>query len=94
MRFDFALIAFSGLLGLSAARIDGFSVPKTIKPGDQFDAILVGHNYIQRVDEIAAAFGVDPGEGHKGSLGSLINSVYLGPGTSLLHIIIVVLLIA
>lgn len=74
-----SLTVLAGLVSLATARITAFAVPKTIKPGDQFDTILMGFNYIQTVDEIAAAFGVAPGDGWEGSLGTLINSVYLGP---------------
>lgn len=80
------LAAFGAFLGLAAARIEGFAVPKTIKPGDEFDAILMGYNYIQSVDEVAAAFGVAPGDGFPGTLGILIDSTYLGPGMFLVSI--------
>lgn len=79
MRFS-TLTALGACLSLAAARIEGFAVPKTIKPGNEFDAILMGFNYIQTVDEIAAAFGVAAGEGYPGSLGAVIESTYLGPG--------------
>ncbi|KAK2764587.1 hypothetical protein FQN54_009282 [Arachnomyces sp. PD_36] len=81
MRF-LTLAAASSLLGLAAARIEGFSVPATIKPGEEFDAILHGYNYIQTVDQVAAAFGVSPGAGYPDSLGVVISSVYLGPEMS------------
>lgn len=80
MKFGLSLAALTGLLSLATARIEGFAVPKTIKPGDQFDAVLIGHNYIQTVAEVAAAFGVQPGQGYKGVLGTQLGSVYLGPG--------------
>lgn len=81
MRFHTTLAALTGIMGLAAARIESFSVPKTIKPGEEFDAILHGFNYIQTVDEVAAAFGVAAGDGFPDSLGAVISSTYLGPGT-------------
>lgn len=79
MHFKTILASCAGLLGFVSARIDEFAVPSTIKPGESFDVVLVGHDYIQRVDEIAAAFGVRPVDAYKGSLGTLLGSVYLGP---------------
>ncbi|BDD63679.1 hypothetical protein MPDQ_000597 [Monascus purpureus] len=81
MRLSF-VAAVTGLLGLASARIEGFAVPKTIKPGESFDAVLMGYNYIQTVAEIAAAFGVQPGQGYPGAIGTSLGSVYLGPANS------------
>lgn len=79
MRFSIALAATS-LLALTEARIVGISVPKTIKPGEDFEAIIISENYIQSVYDVAIAFGYSPGKGFPGSLGQVADSFYLGPG--------------
>ena len=79
MRFS-TIATLGAFAGLAAARIEGFAVPKTVKPGEEFDTILMGFNYIQTVDEVAAAFGIASGDGYPESLGAVISSVYLGPG--------------
>ncbi|RSL72244.1 hypothetical protein CEP54_000847 [Fusarium duplospermum] len=81
MRFSIALAATS-LLALTEARIVGISVPKTIKPGEDFEAIIISENYIQSVYDVAIAFGYSPGKGFPGSLGQVADSFYLGPDES------------
>ncbi|KAL2682605.1 hypothetical protein Neosp_007057 [[Neocosmospora] mangrovei] len=81
MRFSIALAATS-LLALTEARIVGISVPKTIKPGEDFEAIIISENYIQSVYDVAIAFGYSPGKGFPGSLGQVADSFYLGPEES------------
>ena len=61
-------------------RIIGIQVPKTIKPGEDFEAIIISENYIQSVYDVAIAFGYSPGKGFPGSLGQVADSFYLGPG--------------
>ena len=80
MRFATVLAASASLLSLASARIVGISVPNTIKPGDGFNAIIHVENYIQSVYDVAIAFGVAPGNGYPGSLGTVMDSFYLGPG--------------
>ncbi|KAE9963925.1 hypothetical protein EG328_010948 [Venturia inaequalis] len=74
--------ALASLLSLASARIVGFSVPKTIRPGEGFSAVIHTENYIQSVQDIAIAFGVTPGVGYPGSLGTTLESFYLGPSMS------------
>ncbi|KAE9968799.1 hypothetical protein Vi05172_g2198 [Venturia inaequalis] len=74
--------ALASLLSLASARIVGFSVPKTIRPGEGFSAVIHTENYIQSVQDIAIAFGVTPGVGYPGSLGTTLESFYLGPTQS------------
>jgi len=81
MKFT-AAIATLSTLGLSSAIITGISVPKTIKPGDGFNARINTANYIQSVYDVAVAFGVAPGSGFQGALGQVTDSFYLGPGQS------------
>jgi hypothetical protein len=73
------LAALSSLFGLTLARIEAFAVPATVKPGEEFNVILMNFNYMQSVDEVAAAFGVALGNGFPGVLGQAIHSAYLGP---------------
>lgn len=80
MRFSTLIAASVPLLSLTTARIIGIAVPDTIKPGDGFNAIIETENYIQSVYDVAIAFGVAPGSGFPDSLGTVMNSFYLGPG--------------
>ena len=82
MRFQTILAAGASLLTLSSARIVGVAVPETIKPGDTFNAIIEVEDYIQSVYDVAIAFGIAPGSGYPGSLGTPITSGYLGPDQS------------
>jgi len=82
MRFATVLAASASLLSLTSGRIVGISVPDTIKPGDGFNAIIHVENYIQSVYDVAIAFGVAPGSGFPGSLGTVLDSFYLGPEQS------------
>lgn len=81
MKFSIAT-ALTVLAGVASARIDAFKVPKTVKPGDKFEVTLEGHNYIQSMYEIAAAFGITGGvySQYSDSLQIYLDSVYLGPG--------------
>jgi hypothetical protein len=82
MRSTSVLAAAAPLLSLASGRIVGISVPETIKPGDGFNAIIQVENYIQSVYDVAIAFGVAPGTGYPDSLGTILDSFYLGPGKS------------
>jgi hypothetical protein len=81
MRFQTILAASASLLSLASARIIGIAVPETIQPGGGFNAIIETENYIQSVYDVAIVFGVAPGAGFPGSLGTVMDSFYLGPGT-------------
>jgi necrosis-inducing secreted protein 1 len=75
-------LATAASFGLSSAIITGFSVPNQIKPGDGFNAYINTANYIQSVYDVAVVFGVAPGSGHGGALGTIAGSYYLGPEQS------------
>ena len=79
MRFT-PLLTLTTLLTAAQARINGIAVPATIRPGDEFEAIILSSNYIQSVYDVAIAWGYTPGESYHDSLGSVIDSFYLGPG--------------
>ncbi|KAH7000176.1 hypothetical protein EDB80DRAFT_104808 [Ilyonectria destructans] len=81
MRLSLAATAAT-LLAVAQARINGISVPATIKPGDTFDVIIESSNYIQTVYDVAIAVGYAPGTGYPDSLGSVADSFYLGPDES------------
>ncbi|KZZ95606.1 hypothetical protein AAP_01282 [Ascosphaera apis ARSEF 7405] len=83
MKFSIAT-ALTVLAGVASARIDYFTVPSTIKPGDKFEVTLEGHNYIQSMYEIAAAFGITGSvySQYSDSLQIYLDSVYLGPEKS------------
>ncbi|KAF2665770.1 secreted protein NIS1 [Microthyrium microscopicum] len=76
------LLIAAATAAVASARIDGIAVPQTIKPGDGFNARILTENYIQSVYDVATAFGVAPGSGFEGSLGTVIGSFYLGPEQS------------
>jgi hypothetical protein len=76
------ILATAASFGLSSAIITGFSVPNTIKPGDGFNAYINTADYIQSVYDVAVVFGVAPGAGFGGALGTVMGSYYLGPEQS------------
>ncbi|PTB66525.1 hypothetical protein BBK36DRAFT_1119116 [Trichoderma citrinoviride] len=78
----FNAAAFASLLAVASARIVGISVPETVAPGSTVKGIIVTENYIQSVYDVAVAWGFAHGEGFPGSLGSVIDSSYLGPNLS------------
>lgn len=80
-KMHFSTLPLLSLLSLASARIIGIAVPKTIRPGDGFNAIIETENYIQSVYDVSIAFGIASGPGYPGSLGTVIGSYYLGPGT-------------
>ena len=79
MRFT-PLVAITTLLTAAQARINGIAVPATIKPGEEFEAIILSSNYIQSVYDVAIAWGYTSGEGYPDALGTVVDSFYLGPG--------------
>ncbi|KAI5288175.1 hypothetical protein KEM52_001275 [Ascosphaera acerosa] len=84
MKFSIAT-ALTVLAGVASARIDAFTVPKTVKAGEKFEVTLQGHNYIQSMYEIAAAFGYSDflyGPAASQSLQHYLDAVFLGPEKS------------
>ena len=84
MRFLALLASATSLLTSTAtARITGFSAPSTIVPGAPIQIYLRAENYIQRVQDVAVAFGITPTEQHHPrSLGTFMGEKFLGPGRS------------
>jgi hypothetical protein len=80
MRLQISVTAVASIFTLASARIIGIAVPETIKPGDGFNAIIETENYIQAVYDVAIAFGAATGNGYIGTLGTVMDSFYLGPG--------------
>lgn len=71
----------SFLTATTTARITGFSAPSTIVPGAPIQIHLRAENYIQRVQDVAVAFGITPTEQkHPRSLGTFVGEKFLGPG--------------
>lgn len=78
------LTAFGIFSSVVTARYYSVAAPKTIKPGEPFDAILIGDTiYIQSVYDVAVVFGIGPEKEYPKSLGIVLDSFYLGPGTSI-----------
>ncbi|KAM0236846.1 hypothetical protein ACHAPO_004888 [Fusarium lateritium] len=80
MRFSVAA-ASTALLALAEARITGIKVPKEIKAGEAFEAIVVRENYIQSVFDSSIVFGYSP-DPYPGTIGQVLDSVPLGKGES------------
>jgi len=85
MRFttSLSLSALSlSLLSTTSAIITGITAPSIIAPGQPFTITINTANYVQSVYDVAVAFGIAPGAGFHGSLGSVFASEYLGPSLS------------
>ncbi|TDZ61509.1 hypothetical protein CTRI78_v004327 [Colletotrichum trifolii] len=83
MQFLTSLAAAASLVSLASARISGIALPRTVKAGDNINAIVVTEGYIQSVQDIAIAFGVAPAaSAYPGTLSTLLGSFYLGPEQS------------
>lgn len=80
MRFSSIFAATASLVAVTQARVSGVGIPSTIKPGDDFDLIILTENYIQRVTDVAIAIGYEEGSQPLGggSLGIFFNSYGLG----------------
>ena len=80
MRFSTTAAILASLIPVSLAKINGISVPSTIKPGDGFNLIIESSNFIESVYDVAIVIGYAPGSGYPGDLGTVMGSYYLGPG--------------
>lgn len=80
MRFSIAA-ASTALLALTEARITGIKVPKEIKVGEAFEAIIVRENYIQSVYDSSIVFGYAPEGAYPGTIGQVADSFNLGKST-------------
>lgn len=81
MRSTTILASTLSLLAASAsARITGFYAPKTVAPDSTVKLLVQGENYIQSIEDVAIAFGIQHGKATPESLGTLLGSRYLGPG--------------
>jgi len=77
--------AATALLAAAEARLVGIAIPDVIRPGEGFNAIILTENYIQSVYDVAIAFGYKPAGAFPDSLGTVLDSFYLGPGRFLLR---------
>ncbi|KAK1979885.1 hypothetical protein LZ30DRAFT_595924 [Colletotrichum cereale] len=82
MQFRASLAAAASLLALANARIVGIAVPETVRAGDDVDVVVETENYIQKVADIAIAFGMATNaSAFPTTLGQNdLGSFYLGPG--------------
>lgn len=81
MQLRSTLAALSALVAGVNARIYGIALPETVKAGDEVTAIIASSNYIQSVYDVAIAFGIAPEEAaFPGTMGTVLDSFYLGPG--------------
>ncbi|KAM0796519.1 hypothetical protein BDR22DRAFT_893203 [Usnea florida] len=79
----FLAAALSLFTALSSASINGIAVPSSIAPGSTFRVTITTVDFIQTVQDVAIAFGLAPNADIANtSLGTLLNSKYLGPDDS------------
>lgn len=75
--------ALALLTATAQARITGFYAPKTIAPNSEIKLLVEGEDYIQSIQDVAIAFGLQHGTSPTpDSLGTLLGSQYLGPNQS------------
>ena len=81
MRTTTIATAAASLLSLTSARIVGIAAPRTVAVNSEVKLQIIGENYIQTVNDVAIAFGVQPAKRTTpDTLGVLVGSKYLGPG--------------
>lgn len=75
------LTTAAAFASLASARIVGFAVPKTVAPDSTVKLEIIAENYIQATQDVAVSFGISPSKtAYLGSLGTLLDSNFLGPG--------------
>ncbi|KAH6639552.1 hypothetical protein C7974DRAFT_134189 [Boeremia exigua] len=81
MRFT-SLATSLATLSAASARIIGIAAPATLAPNSTFTLTLLTENYIQTVADISVAWGYTLAPGYAATLGSFVQSSYLGPSES------------
>lgn len=81
MRFTSLATALT-TLSAASARIIGIEAPATLAPNSTFTLTLLTENYIQTVSDISVAWGYNLAPGFPATLGSFVQSSYLGPNKS------------
>ncbi|KAF1931099.1 uncharacterized protein M421DRAFT_417746 [Didymella exigua CBS 183.55] len=81
MRFTSFATALT-TLSVASARIYGIEVPSTLAPNSTFNLTIITGNYVQSVADISVAWGYSLAPGYPETLGSFIQSSYLGPNKS------------
>jgi hypothetical protein len=75
--------ALSVLATTASARIYGIAAPKTVAVGSTVKVEILAEDYIQSIEDVAIAFGLEHGTTPvPQSLGTLLSSKYLGPDLS------------
>ena len=75
--------ALALLTSTTSARIVGIAAPKTVAVDSTVKLEIIGEDYIQSIQDVAIAFGIQHGtKPTPDSLGTLLNSKYLGPDDS------------
>ena len=81
MRTAAVITSTLSFLSIANARIYGIAAPSVIGVGDTVKLEILTQDYIQSVQDVAAAFGISPASSaHDDTLGTLLGSRYLGPG--------------
>lgn len=81
MRFTSFATALT-TLSAASARIIGIEAPSVLAPNSTFNLTLLTENYIQSVADISVAWGYSLAPGYPATLGSFVQSSYLGPNKS------------
>ena len=75
------LTAITLLASSTSARIVGIAAPRTVAVDSTVKLEIIGEDYIQSIQDVAIAFGIQHGTNPTpDSLGTLLSSKYLGPG--------------
>lgn len=65
------------------AKIYGIAAPRTVAVGSTVKLEIIAEDYIQSIQDVAIAFGIQPAShAVPDALGTLLSSKYLGPGRS------------
>ena len=79
----FSSILIASTFTIAGARIQGLSAPSSVRPGDEITVDLLTAGYIQKVADVAIAFGWSTPPGHRCAIGHSPNlSAYIGPDHS------------
>lgn len=81
MRFN-TLATSLAAASAASARIIGIAAPSVLCPNETFTLTLLTENYIQSVADISVAWGYSLAPGYPTTLGSFVQSAYLGPEKS------------
>lgn len=81
MRSTSILAPALAFISIANARIYGIAAPRTVAAGSTVKLEIIAEDYIQSIQDVAIAFGIQPAShAVPNTLGTLLSSKYLGPG--------------